>query len=109
MARPDPAKRESRYPIPSLVIGFVAASLSGVAVLLHAFGAVHLGFSVILFAPATVVLILIIATRTQSSARSIFLQRLAGGLFAGCIGIVAYDAVRWLVLVSGFVPFNPFR
>ncbi|HJT80272.1 MAG TPA: hypothetical protein VJ719_03660 [Chthoniobacterales bacterium] len=102
-------KTESRAAVVTLIIGFVAASLSGVAVLLHAFQAVHLGFSVIVLAPATVVLILIIATRKQSFARAIFLQRLGAGLFAGLIGLIAYDAIRWVILITGFVPFNPFR
>jgi len=109
MVRQDLPKNESRSAFAALAIGVIAASLSGLAVLLHAVGAVHLGFSVIVFAPATVVLILLIATRKERHARAIFLQRLAGGLFAGFIGVIVYDAVRWLVLISGFVPFNPFR
>lgn len=103
------SKTERRSDFAALGVGIVAASLSGIAILLHAVGAVHLGFSVILFAPATVVLILLVATHRKSPGRSIFLQRLAAGLFAGCIGLIAYDAIRWLILIGGFVPFDPFR
>ena len=77
--------------------------------MLHAFGAVHLGFSVIVFAPATVVAILSLAARAQQRNREILLQRLGAGVFAGCMGLLAYDSVRWLILISGTVPFNPFR
>ena len=101
--------RQNRSARAALAIGFFGASFSGLAVLLHAFGLVHLGFSVILFAPATAILIISIVTRAKPLVRSIFLQRVAAGLFAGCIGLIAYDGVRWLVLISGFVPFNPFR
>jgi hypothetical protein len=38
----------------------------------------------------------------------LFINRLRGGLIAGVVGLVAYDLVRLLVLLTG-VPFNPFR
>ena len=109
MLRQLPPNDEKRSALVALVIGILAASLSGLAVLLHAAGIVHLGFSIIVFAPATVVLILVVATRRQTQVRSVFLQRLAAGLFAGFMGVIAYDAVRWVILISGLVPFNPFR
>jgi hypothetical protein len=90
-------------------VGVVAGSLSGIAVLLHAFGGVHLAFSVIVAAPMAVVMILCVAVRAHPRARDIFIQRLAAGIFAGCMGLIAYDGVRWLVKISGTVPFNPFR
>ena len=45
----------------------------------------------------------------QRPGREIFVQRLVSGLFAGFVGLVAYDGVRWLILLSGIVPFDPFR
>jgi len=109
MIHRDRSQNKDRSGFAARLIGTIAASLSGLAVVLHAAGLVHLGFSIVVFAPATVVLILVIATWKQTHARSIFLQRLGAGLFAGFIGVIAYDAVRWVILVSGLVPFNPFR
>jgi hypothetical protein len=93
----------------TLVIGTAAASLSGMAILLYAFAGVHLAFSVTIMAPMTVVMILCVWTRAKPPAREIFIQRLAAGLFCGVAGLIAYDGVRWLILISGTVPFNPFR
>jgi hypothetical protein len=92
-----------------LAIGFAAASTSGLAILLHVFGLVHLAAAVILLAPMTLLVILAVAMRSNSASREVFVQRCAAGLFAGVMGVVAYDAIRWLILMSGMVPFNPFR
>jgi hypothetical protein len=93
----------------TITVGGTAASLSGVAILLHAFGGVHLAFSVIVLAPLTLIIILCLGVGAKPRSRQIFLQRLVGGLFAGFMGLVAYDVARWLILISGTVPFNPFR
>ena len=69
----------------------------------------HLAFSVMVFAPLTLVIILCVWVSAKPGNRDIFLQRLVGGLFAGFMGLVAYDTARWLILISGMVPFNPFR
>jgi hypothetical protein len=100
---------EDRSAFWTLTIGVIAASLSGAAILLHAFGGVHLAFSVIVLAPMTLVMILCLGVWAKPRNREIFLQRLVGGLFAGFMGLVAYDLVRWLILISGTVPFSPFR
>jgi hypothetical protein len=92
-----------------LTIAVLAAALSGVAILLHALGAVHLAFSVVVAAPLTVVILAAVWAGARPRTWRIVVQRLAGGLFAGAMGLLAYDAIRWLLLVSGTVPFNPFR
>ena len=92
-----------------LMIGVGAASMSGAAVLLHAFANVHLASSTMVLAPASLVILLCAATWSKERSREIFVQRLAGGLFSGLMGLVAYDLLRWLILISGTVPFNPFR
>lgn len=92
-----------------LGVGIVTASLSGVALLLHAFAHVHMAFTVIVIAPLTVILLTAAIANTRLQGREIFLQRVWAGVFAGCMGLIAYDGVRWLILLSGMVPFNPFR
>jgi hypothetical protein len=59
--------------------------------------------------PLSLIIILCLSVGAKPQSRRIFLQRLAGGLFAGFMGLVAYDSARWLILISGTVPFNPFR
>jgi hypothetical protein len=93
----------------TLAIGIIAASLSGVAILLEAFGGVHLAFSIMVVTPLTLIIILCLCLGPKPRSRQIFIQRLVGGLFAGSMGLLAYDTARWLILISGTVPFNPFR
>ena len=102
-----PGTSQTRFWI--LAIGVVAASLDGVAILLHAWAGVHMAFTVIVMAPLSVVILLALAAWSRKQGEEIFIQRLAGGLFAGFMGLVAYDVVRWIILISGMVPFNPFR
>jgi hypothetical protein len=101
--------QENQNSFLTLAIGVGAASMSGLAILLHAFAGVHLAFSIIVLAPMTVLALLCLFTRAQPRSREIFVQRFAGGFFAGFMGLLAYDMVRWLILISGTVPFNPFR
>jgi hypothetical protein len=108
-ARPRPLPDEDRSAFWTLIVGGIAASLSGVAILLHAFAGVHLAFSVMVLVPLSLIIILCLSVGTKPRSRRIFLQRLAGGLFAGFMGLVAYDSARWLILISGTVPYNPFR
>lgn len=92
-----------------IAVGVITASLSGAALLLHAFAGVHLAFTVIVITPMTVLLLGAVMARKRIEGREIFLQRVWAGMFAGFMGLIAYDVIRWLVLMSGLVPFNPFR
>lgn len=78
-------------------------------VLLHAFVNVHPAFLVAVLAPLVLCGTLGFLTRARPRPRAVFLQRLVAGLFAGCLAVLAGDALRWLILISGTVPFNPFR
>ena len=92
-----------------LTVGIITASLSGVALLLHTFAKVHLAFTVIVLTPLTVLLLAAIVAGKRIQGREIFLQRVWGGMFAGFMGLIAYDVIRWLIMLSGIVHFNPFR
>ncbi|MBS0659026.1 MAG: hypothetical protein JSR82_12365 [Verrucomicrobia bacterium] len=94
-----------------LVLGLAIGTLSfsGLMLMLHAFTAWKVAASITILAPLTVVLGLACWALARAELRPIFLQRLWGGAFAGFIGLIAYDGLRWLILISGTVPFNPFK
>ncbi len=91
------------------LIGVITASLSGVALLMHTFVHVHLAFTVIVMVPLTVMLLAALLAAKRIEGRAVFLQRLWAGAFAGFMGLIAYDGIRWLIGLAGVVPFNPFR
>lgn len=92
-----------------LAIAIGAASLSGLALLLHAFAGWKIAFSLTVLGPLTAVLGLSAHALARPEVRPVFLQRLWAGAFAGFIGLLAYDGGRALILLLGIVPFNPFR
>jgi hypothetical protein len=94
---------------PSLVVAFLAASVSGAAIILYALGWVTLTYSVTILAPLSAMLFLALLLQSGRGREDVFVARLLGGLIAGAIGLVAYNLVRLLILISGLVPFNPFR
>lgn len=97
-------------PKPSLLgIGIVTASFSGLALLLHAFAGVHVAFTVVVMVPLTVVLLGAVIAMKRIQGREVFLQRVWAGVFAGVMGLIAYDLIRWLIMVTGIVSFDPFR
>ncbi len=91
-----------------IIIAFVAASTSGVALLLYAFGLAPLSVSITILAPLTAVTFMAIWVLSGGESEKVFLDRLKGGLIAGAVGLLAYDLVRLVILAAG-VNFNPFR
>ena len=94
---------------PSLLIGFAAASASGAAILLAAFGWITMVYSVTISAPLVAVLFVALWIQSSRASETIFLDRARGGLIAGILGLLAYDLIRLLILATHLVPFNPFR
>jgi hypothetical protein len=92
-----------------LTAGVAVGSLSGLSIFLAAFGNCPLSGCVLLFAPLSALFILGAGTWAVPRNRAIFFQRLSGGVFSGIMGLLAYDWIRWLIQLSGLVPFNPFR
>lgn len=93
---------------PSLVIAFVTASLSGIVVLLHALRWVTLTYTITILAPLSAVVFIALLFYARRGQEQVLLNRLAAGLLAGAMGLLAYDLVRLVILLAG-VPFNPFR
>lgn len=92
-----------------LTAGVVATSLSGVALLLHWAGWIHLGAAAMICLPLTVVMLAIIIALARGEHRAIVLQRLVAGAYAGFLGLIAYDVIRWVLVETGLIPANPFR
>lgn len=92
----------------SLIIACLAASTSGLALLLLAGGIVSLSSSITVLAPLTAITLLAIWAVLERESEEEFLNRFTGGIIAGAAGLIAYDLVRLLILAGG-VPFNPFR
>ena len=91
------------------LVGILVASLSGVALILHAFLNVHIAFTVIVMILLTVLLLAAAIAQKRFQGREVLLQRIFAGVFAGFMGMIAYDLIRWVIMISGIVPFNPFR
>jgi hypothetical protein len=94
---------------PSLLVAFLAASASGTAIIVHFLGWVTLTYSVTILAPLSAVLFLALLVQSGRGREDVLVNRLMGGVIAGAIGLVAYDLVRLLILISGLAPFNTFR
>jgi hypothetical protein len=94
---------------PSLVIAFLAAAASGAVILLHALSWTTLDSSIQIVAPLVTIIVVALVAHSGGRPEDVFVDRLRGGLLAGAIGVIAYDLVRLVILLSGLVPFNPFR
>jgi hypothetical protein len=92
-----------------LIIGFLAAATSGLAILLYAGGFLSLPASLTVLAPLTAIVFLVLLVRSGRAESDTFRERFRGGLLAGLAGLVAYDLIRLVILLTGMVPFNPFR
>lgn len=92
-----------------IVVVCLAAGGSGLAIILHVLGWLALGPALTILAPLTILVLAGAVGRADSLREQILLNRIVGGLLAGFAGLVAYDAIRALILMSGIVPFNPFR
>ncbi len=94
---------------PSLAVAWLAASGSGVAVVLYALGWVSLGYSVALVAPLQALLFIGLLIRSGWRGEDVFATRLRAGLMAGMIGLLCYDGARQFIVSSGMLMSNPFR
>ena len=94
---------------PSLIVGVIAASASGAAIILYALGWVTLTYSVTILAPLSAFLFIAWLVRSGRGVESVFDDRLRGGLIAGALALIAYDLIRFAILLTGLTTFNPFR
>ncbi|MHB8508893.1 MAG: DUF6789 family protein [Candidatus Dormibacteria bacterium] len=102
----SPAVRGVRD-IPLLLICLLSALSSIAALLLHAAGLVRMPFTVSFLTVPGLILLAGLTIWTGRTDRRLFFNRLTVGLAAGAAGLVAYDAIRFVV---GLFPihFDPF-
>lgn len=93
----------------ALTVIVLAASGSGIAVILHALGWLALGPALTILAPLTILIVAGVIARADELRQRILLNRVVAGFLAGVAGLLAYDLIRLLILATGLVPFNPFR
>jgi len=89
-------------------IAFLSASVSGVALLVHAAGWLPLYFLVDVLAAPSLVLLLALGAIAQRIVQPVFLNRLTVGAWGGLAATFAYDVVRFVLWQTGVFDFNPF-
>jgi len=90
------------------LIAFACASLSGVALLLHAAGLLPLYFLVDVLGTPSLILLVAIGVYARRIDEPVLTNRLAIGAAAGIFATAAYDLARLLLRVSGLIGFDPF-
>lgn len=89
-------------------VAFCAASVSGVAILLHAAGWLPMYFLVDSLALPSLVLLLALGVIARRIVAPLFFARLVTGAWASLAATAAYDVVRLVLWKGGVFHFNPF-
>lgn len=90
------------------LIAFASASVSLLALVLHAMSWLPLYFLIDLVAAPSLVLLLVLGVIAYRIRQPVFFSRLLTGSWAGLVATGAYDLIRWLLRASGIISFNPF-
>ncbi|MBI3915079.1 MAG: hypothetical protein HY327_12950 [Chloroflexi bacterium] len=88
---------------------FICASVSIIALLLHAAGWLPMYFLVDLLAAPSLVILLILGIAASRINQRVFLDRLIVGAWGGIAATLAYDSVRLLMRASNLISFDPFQ
>jgi hypothetical protein len=91
------------------LIGLASASISGLAILLHAAGWLPMYFIIDLLGPPSLALLALLGIYARRVDERLFLNRLIVGAWAGLAATGAYDLVRLGLRASGVIGFDPFR
>ena len=89
-------------------LAFAGASVSLVALLLHAAGWLPLYFAVDLLGAPSLMLLAVLGVFANRVREEIFFSRLATGAWAGLAATGAYDLIRLAIRESGLIHFDPF-
>jgi len=87
----------------------VCASVSIIALLLHAAGWLPMYFLVDILAAPSLVMLLLLGIVAARIDQHVFLDRLIVGAWGGIAATLAYDVVRLLLRASNLISFNPFQ
>jgi hypothetical protein len=90
------------------LIAFGCASVSILALLLHAAGWLPMYFLVDLLAAPSLVLLLALGAIARRINQPIFFNRLVVGAWGGLVATLAYDLVRLVLWQAGVFRFDPF-
>lgn len=91
------------------VVALAAASTSGAAIVLHALSWLPMYFFVDVTAAPALVLLLVVGVLAHRIEDGVLLNRLWVGLPAGLAATLAYDGIRYLLLATGIIGFDPFK
>lgn len=89
-------------------LAFVCASVSILALLIHAAGWLPMYFLVDILAAPSLVLLLALGVLARRIDQPVFLNRLIVGAWAGLVATLGYDAIRLVLWKAGVFSFNPF-
>jgi len=104
-----PPAPEPRRRLRLTTVAVLAASVSGVGILLHAAGWLPLYFTADVLGAPSVALLLWLGVRAGRIHEPVFLDRLRGGVWIGLVATLAYDGLRYVLWATGALVFDPFR
>jgi hypothetical protein len=106
----DPvAPKAGRRRLLLTLVALAAASVSIVALLLHAAGWLPMYFLVNLLGAPSLVLLLVLGVVSYRIDERIFLNRLVTGAWGGLAATLGYDLIRYVIWAGGIISYNPFR
>ena len=104
---PEHADQKLRHWLLTL-LAFGSASVSLLALVLHAMNWLPLYFLVDIVAAPSLVLLLVLGVIAYRIQEPVFLSRLLTGSWVGLVATGAYDLIRFLLRASGIISFDPF-
>lgn len=102
------APTDDRRRLSLTLLACVCASISGLALGLHAVGWLPMYFLIDLLAAPSLALLLIVGIIAHRINERVFLNRLIVGAWGGLAATFAYDAIRFVLWVAGALSGNPF-
>ena len=90
------------------LLAFVSATVSIVALLVHAAGWLPMYFLVNVLGPLSLLILLIVGVLGRRLNQRVFVNRLVVGAWGGLAATLAYDAIRLILWQGGVFSYNPF-
>lgn len=90
------------------LLALAGASVSLMALVLHALHVIPLYFALEIATAPSLVLLLVVGVIARRIDEQVLFRRLLTGCWVGLVATVAYDVIRWLIRLSGAISFNPF-
>jgi hypothetical protein len=108
MTAPAHGTRSRRETLVLTLVGVACAGASSLAFFLHVLGFVRMPFF-INFAGLPVIILFLIIGIYSWNKRLPFWNRFRAGLLAGLIGLIAYDVLRFAIMESNVLDYDPFH